>query len=153
MKEYDYGATLCEKLEKNYDGIAVKIADKATLGLPDILFVSKGQATFIETKIGKRFSLVDDIIEINPWLCINDLRQYEHCRKLSRHAMVLYAIYYPEIKFTVVMSVSILSNYRPKENEPIHFIDNTGPHMEKGHGLGIIGSYIAEYRSKVNDIL
>lgn len=139
MKEASYGATLKAKLVSQ-GGICVKIADSSTLGLPDSWYANEGMVTFIETKIGEKHEIRPDGFLVRPWLCVNDMGQFEHCKRISKHALVLYAAYYPEIRWSWVLSIKHLEEFR----SGCGIIE--GPFFVKGHGVEVVQSYIKDYR-------
>lgn len=138
MKESGYGAQLARKIEVQLGGKVVKLADRSSLGRPDNLWLKNGIATFIETKIGSHHD--DDCCY--PWKEINDLRQFEVCRNFSRHSLVIYAIYYPNMKKSAILEVNFLATYRvgigggPK---PYHT-------WTDGHGIETINELAQEDR-------
>lgn len=135
MKETSYGGTLKAKLKTELHCYAIKISDNATLGLPDSVFLIKeSKAFFIETKIGKELYGANLGIGCVPWDSINDLRQFEVCRSINNHALVLYAIYFPKERYTAVFNVTELQNIRFSPSTMI----GIGDHLAKGHGVDLI---------------
>lgn len=137
MKEASYGAVLALKIEKEIGGRVIKISDRSTLGLPDNLHIKGGFATFIETKIGQSVSISGNGYSVQPWKCINDLRQFEVCRSLAKNAWVLYAIYYPKVKMTAVLPVVYMNDFRPSENGEYPSLIE-GHNFRTGHGIDMI---------------
>lgn len=145
MKEAGYGTQLSHKIEKQLGGKVTKLSDRAGLGRPDYQWLKNGISTFIETKIGKCYEL--GTTGISEWICypwkeINDIRQFEVCKTFSKHALVLYAIYYPKIKWSLVLDIEELSEYR------IALGGQPKPcfKLKPGHGIEAIKSYSQEDR-------
>lgn len=135
MKETSYGGTLKAKLKAELKCYAIKISDNATLGLPDSVFLIRdSKAFFIETKIGKELYGAGLGIACIPWDSINDLRQFEVCQAIGKHALVIYAIYYPVERYTAVFTTDELQNIRPSPKQMI----GIGGHLAKGHGIDLI---------------
>lgn len=145
MKEATYNSTLASKIEKEIGGKVYKISDQSTLGMPDSVHLLDGIATFIECKIGK--TKTSDYVE--PLESINDLRQFEVCRRISLNSLVLYAIYYPEIKSTAVIPVRVLHAMKSSAYK-MAFI---GQHLTRGHGIDLVAKYMKENREHVTDQL
>lgn len=132
MKENAYGGTLKDKLVKDAGGQVYKISDQATLGLPDYGHIQGGFTTYIECKIGTMHEYTPTGVRIWPRRSINDLRQFEVCRRIGKEALVLYAIYFPKIKMTCVLRVEEMNDYK-KEDELLE-----GAQFRKGHGTDMI---------------
>lgn len=141
MKEASYNSTLASKLEKEVGGQVIKLSDKATLGLPDSMHVMDGIVTFIECKLGR-----DSNQYVHPWKSINDLRQYETCKRLSKNALVLYAIYYPKTKMSAVLSIADLEILRPHKECAIF----KGDGLVNGHGVDLIFRKITDWREQIS---
>lgn len=143
MKENVYGGALKEKLVKHIGGQVYKISDQATLGLPDYAHVNSGFTTYIECKIGVKFTIVDKRYVVKPWKQINDIRQFEVCKRISKEALVLYAMYWPQIRMSVVISLDELLSYKPD----LEMME--GDHLKAGHGIEMIAKYEEVYRYKL----
>jgi hypothetical protein len=134
MKESSYWGSLRQKLVEEVGGKCIKIADVATLGLPDSIHIHTGIATFIETKIGD-----EKATPVHPWFILkHDVRQFEVCKRIALNALVLYVIYYPEIRMTAV--------FQPAHLEPIL---DTGPSLVRGHGISAIKKEMEQYRRMI----
>lgn len=134
MRESGYGGTLANKVEKMIGGQVRKIADSASLGLPDNMHIHHGRITFWETKMIEYKDVTKETGKymVQPWHVVNDLRQFEICRLMSKHAMVLYAAYCPELQMSWVLEVNMLNDYRRGS-----YIEE-GMFFKKGHGVDII---------------
>ena len=137
MKESSYGSQLKAKLVTEVGGLMWKISDRSTLGLPDNIHVNKGFATFIETK---EFSTSGTIT--NPFDYIDDLRQFEVCRRIGKVSLVLYAMYFSEQRKTLIMSPDELQAYRVKATNLPEF---QKVYVVRGHGVDIIKLRMEEY--------
>lgn len=138
MKENAYGGIMKDKLVKEAGGQIYKISDQATLGLPDYGHIQGGFTTYIECKIGTMFETGPFGFRVYPRRSVNDIRQFEVCRRIGKEALVLYAIYYPKIKMTCVMTVEMMATY--DKEEPLI----EGHQFRKGHGIEMI---VAEERT------
>src|SRR6185312_5032005 len=108
MKESSYYGTMKSKLIKEIGGKIIKIADRATLGIPDSMHVGLGIVSYIETKIYN----IHNQDSIVPWEVIKkDIRQYEMCKEIRKYALVLYVIYCPNIKMTAVLDVNTIAEH------------------------------------------
>ncbi len=141
MKEAAYNSTLASKIEKEIGGKVYKISDQSTLGLPDSLHIMDGLASFIECKIGK----CNQTNWVEPLKAIKDIRQYEVCRQISKNALVLYAIYYPEIRAAAVIPIDILHRMKNSEEQRLFF----GQYLTQGHGVDLIAEFLKGYREDV----
>jgi hypothetical protein len=136
MKEISYGNTLRDKIRKELGGTFIKIADRATLGLPDYFYLNKGFAAIVETKQSD-----DKIWPLDPWDSINDLRQYENIKRLSKHVLSIYAIYYWKLKMSAIVTVpdlEMFKSFRPT-------LLGEGMFITKGHGLNLFKKRWNEY--------
>jgi hypothetical protein len=148
MKESTFSGLLASKLRKEIGGKIIKISDKVMLGLPDNMHIKHSFVTFYETKIGTGA----DETCCFPWEAINDIRQYEVCKRISRYALVLYVIYYPDIKMTAVLSTTQLSTFRvDKDKDSIPLFK--GPYFSKGHGVESIRHLMERSRSEHENII
>jgi hypothetical protein len=140
MKETAYGAVLGSKIKREIGGQVFKISDNATLGLPDNMHIRRGLITYIETKIG---NMHEDLTYkfCYPWDSVNDLRQYEVCKKIRNDALLLWIIYYPSFKYTAVLDIDELDIMRSDKGGP-KFVLTEGLNLVKGHGLGAINRYM-----------
>lgn len=108
---------LSSDIEKRIGGKMIKIADKATLGLPDSVHVKNGICTWIETKIGSGEEIINGSVYAQPWKCAEkDLRQFEVCKSISKHSLVLYSIYYPSTKISAVLDIRLMEIFRDNPN-------------------------------------
>ena len=139
MKEATYGATLSTKLVKVFGGKIEKLSDRVGLGRPDYLWILDRKASFFETKIGKHYGYgVDGTPQCYPWKEVNDLRQFEVCKQWSRHAPLIYAIYYPDLKMSAILPLIELESFRTGiGSERIPCIQ--GIRFVKGHGAEVLG--------------
>lgn len=132
MKEATYTAALARDIEKEIGGKIIKISDRSTLGLPDLMHIKDGIITYIETKIGSGAEIINEIVYTQPWKSVlKDLRQFEVCKSISKHALVLYSIYYPEIKTTAIISIEMLESFRKRPGG--HFINQN--YVITGRGI------------------
>ena len=158
MREASFNSIFAHKLEKEMGGKVIKISDKVTLGLPDSMHLFQGITTFFEVKIGTISSIevVGDRLYCRPWAMIKDLRQFEMCKSLGKHATVLYVIYWPNVRMTAVLPVETLELYRPSRDSQI---DKKGllliksPNFLEGHGVDIYKNIWNERRKKLYDQL
>lgn len=141
MKEAAYNSTLASKIEKEIGGKVYKISDQSTLGLPDSIHIMNGFASFIECKIGK----CSQANWVEPLKVIRDIRQYEVCRQISKNALVLYAIYYPEIRSTAVIPIEIIHDMKNSEEKRLFF----GQYLTRGHGIDLIAKFLKGYQENV----
>jgi len=135
MKEASYNALMTAVLLQAYGGKAIKIFNPTMLGLPDTAHFKDGIISFIEVKMGEPRSVVRNkgILMCRPWDAVNDRRQFEVCRSLSKFATMVYMIYYSHIRYTAVLPMPIMEI----------FMDSTsllkeGNHFVKGHGIGVL---------------
>jgi hypothetical protein len=149
MKETAYWSQLRNKLVKATGGLTYKMADSSSLGRPDSFHIKDGIITVIETKIGKNFHHTETVGPLCfPWKEVNDRRQFEVCKEMSREGLVLYAIYYPKIKYTAVLEVNYLNEFRMglgADPKPLE----VGPNFVAGHGIELIVDHIKQNRRKV----
>jgi hypothetical protein len=146
MKEAYYLAVLSLDIEKEIGGKVTKIADKSTLGLPDSIHCHRGLATFIETKISEGRLDPQGKFRVQPWRAVKkDVRQFEVCRDLSKNALVLYAIYYPDMKMSAILTIPQLVELRGKEDFWLNDPHILGP----GRGLSQIKHHQEVYRREV----
>lgn len=146
MRESSYYGTMRTKLVREVGGKVIKISDKATLGLPDSMHIRNGVVTYIETKI---FDLKNQRF-FAPWDVIKKyVRQFEMCREIRKHALVLYVIYCPHVKMTAVLDVNMIKNDFYK-NEAILL---EGSHFVSGHGIELIVQEIDDWRIYVREHL
>jgi hypothetical protein len=126
MLESAYGSQLAEDIEKNIGGKVQKVHDNVMLGLPDYSHILNSVVTYIETKIGEQYEIVDGVTFVQPWKIVKkDIRQYEVCRAISKHALVVYAFYWPELKKSLILRMDQLSQLRPKPgNDEIPWLSN-----------------------------
>lgn len=150
MKEFSYNSILTGKLLAENGGRVIKIADKATLGLPDSLYVKDSIATFIECKMGHTSSLIlrDGKVHVRLWDCINDRRQFEVCRLLSKNATVLYCIYWSRACISAVVPLEILELFRDNRN-----LLREGKYLALGHGSERVIRIIEERRKRLYERL
>ena len=135
MIESSYGSQLADKIEKEIGGKVIKRADKSTLGLADYDHIHNGIITFIETKHNK------DVIDryVYPWNEVTKMttgiRQYEVIKRMSTHALCIYAIYYSKIKMSCVLTAAMMAEFRDGRGL------GTGLYLRKGHGIDLIKEY------------
>ena len=156
MKESPHNSKLSDEIEQKIGGKVIKISDKVTLGLPDSLHYADSLVTFYEVKIGARNYVRDGVdfnLECEPWRSVNDRRQYETCRNMSKNALVLYVIYYPDYEMTAVIPMDMLERYDPVRSKSLHKWLVEGPYFVKGHGVDRIAELIDERRKQVYDRL
>lgn len=113
MKEASYYSELSDDVVRRVGGKMIKISDRSTLGLPDSMHVVNGIVTYVETKIGEGVQEINGFDYVQPWKFVKkDMRQYEVCRSISKHALVLYAVYYPSERISCVMKISDIEPLR-----------------------------------------
>jgi hypothetical protein len=141
MKENVFGPQLVDKVRHEMGGEVIKIADRSTFGLPDYMHVNDDIVTFIETKIGepKFVQTFANGIACAPWSVVNDLRQYEVCRRLARCAIVLYVIYWPHVRMSAVIDVDLFEQYRYEKSQPPIWLEKREEYcglavFDYGHG-------------------
>lgn len=149
MNESSYGSQLTSKIEKQLGGKIEKLSDRTGLGRPDYLWIKHGIGIFIETKIGKYFEYDANQKICYPWKEVNDLRQFEVCKRWSKHALVLYAIYYPKIKSSAILHLDELEGFRV----PLGGQAKPCLQLISGHGILEIQKYAQEDRKFVYDRL
>jgi len=134
MKESSYVSTFSSKLEDEEGGKVLKIADKATLGLPDSCHIRNGIITYFETKVSDDYQIIDNVIYVQPWKIVKkDLRQFEVCKIISRYALVVYCIYWFNLKKSVVLTISQLACLRSEKDQPFQYLYPS--RLEDGHGV------------------
>jgi hypothetical protein len=143
MRESSYGGTLRQKIQEEIGGKVIKIADKVTLGLPDYMHIQDGIVTFIECKMGERFEVSKSGWITKPWDVVNDLRQFEVLRQLSKYALVLYVAYYAEVQSHWMMTVAQLRVFKTGGNCI----------LKKGHGTDTLRHYLNVNEEKICDRL
>jgi hypothetical protein len=149
MREASYNSTLATEIEEEIGGRVIKLSDRATLGLPDSLHILDSIVTFIEIKIGEKVFEVDGQIEVEPWKAINDLRQYEVCRAISKYATMIYMIYYPTVKMTAVLPIQVLGLYNPLQCSPAAIRLREEPYLVNGHGVETLQLYLRQRRNEI----
>src|ERR1035437_6753263 len=113
MNEASYYSMLAHDIESKIGGKITKLADKSTLGLPDSIHVKDSIVTWIETKIGIGAEIISSLIYTRPWNVVKkDLRQFEVCKRMSKHSLVLYAIYYPIARVSAIVTINQLEALR-----------------------------------------
>ena len=156
MRENYFNATFAGKIEREIGGIVTKISDRSTLGLPDSHHAYAGVVTFFEVKINEAKDAVqlhDGVMSCRPWDAINDLRQYEVCKRLSRCATVLYVIYHPAACTTALIPLETLALYNRKRNDnPLIWLPK-GPFFTDGYGIEIFNRIRLERRKELYDKL
>ena len=151
MRESSYNATLNAELESELGGRSIKLAEKVNLGIPDTLHIYKGFITFIEVKIGEDWRMEGELHVVKPWDSVNDLRQFEVSRNLSKHCLVMYVIYYPEIQMTAVLPFPIMDYFSPLRGTAASIELYEGSDFVRGHGIQRIIELIQDKRSKSVD--
>lgn len=147
MKESSYYGTMRTKLVHEIGGKVIKISDKATLGLPDSMHIGEGVVSYIETKI---HDLKDQNYFI-PWSVIKKyVRQFEMCKEIRKHALVLYVIYCPYVKMTAVLDVKTIEEHFYR-NE--HILIRSSTSFVNGHGIELISENIMNWRNHVREHL
>ena len=154
MKEASYLSSISSDIEKQIGGKVIKISDRSTLGLPDSMHIRDGIVTYIETKIDEHFEIYGGIIHVQPWKAVKkDLRQFEICRSISRHSLVVYMIYYPAIKRTAVLSVDLLVQFRPSsDDEDLKYL-SLPKHLVKGKGVQRLSEIMGSNRKEILHVL
>jgi hypothetical protein len=147
MNEAAYVSTISSKIEEELGGKIFKLADRATLGLPDSFHIFKGLTTFLEFKISTFYATKPTHQQVYPWRTIKkDLRQFEVCRQMSKHTLVLYMIYYFEIKYTAVLSINEILALKPAdEYAPIPWTAEKSS-VRFGHGIPQLKEKLESYR-------
>ena len=156
MKEAYYNASFSARIMNLVGGRVIKLSDRVTLGLPDSIHIFGGLSTFFEVKIDESVhavSMFQDKLSCQPWEAVNDLRQYEVCRKISQCALVLYVIYYPRAHMTAVIPLHILEHYNRKHDETCLFWLQRGPYINTGHGEDLYQRILNERREYLYEVL
>lgn len=153
MKEATFLSMLSHDLEVDIGGKVVKISDKATLGLPDSMYLNKGFVTYIETKIGDVYKVIDNVVYVKPWDSIKkDLRQFEVCRMMAKNSLVVFIIHYPKVKKTLVLT---LNDIKTLQQYPDSTCNSTNS-LKEGRGLEklkiVMGQYQKEMYEKYKSI-
>ncbi len=142
MRESSYYGTMKKKLVQEIGGMILKISDRATLGLPDSSHVRHGVVVYLETKIYD----IHNQNYIIPWNVIKkDVRQFEKCREIRKHTLVLYVIYCPNIKMTAVLDVNTV--YEKFYRNEVVLLE--GPDFVHGHGIEVMKKKINEWSAHV----
>lgn len=150
MKEASYLSSLSTDIEKEIGGKVIKISDRSTLGLPDSMHVVDGIVTYIESKIGEDHDTVDGIDYVQPWKSVKkDIRQYEVCREISRHALVVYAIYWPELRKSAIIPMEQLAQFRPSPDGELPWLCNKNILMP-GRGLDQLKRLMFSHRKNIH---
>jgi len=145
MKESYFVSKLSIDLERDVGGRVYKISDKSTLGLPDSMHLKDGIITFIETKISYDQECVDNVIYVAPWKSVKkDIRQFEVCKEISKNALVLYCIHYPQVNRTAVLSIPLVEQFRGLDRWL-----NTQMYLRPGNGLEQIKMFMIENKEKI----
>lgn len=148
MLESTYLATFSSELEIAEGGRVYKIADKATLGLPDSFHVRNSIITYFEAKIASEYELIDGNYFVKPWKRIReDLRQFEVCRSMSRFALVVYCIYWPDIRMSAILTIDQISQLRTALNEDLKCLHPMW--LEPGHGVKRIRQLMDKNREEI----
>jgi hypothetical protein len=151
MLESTFGGALMSDIERKMGGKAFKISDRSTLGLPDYIHLFTGIGTYIETKIGTEYTLSEGFHYIQPWKVIKkDIRQYEVCKLISKNTLVLYAIYYPEIRKTAILTLDNIQQLRP--DNPLASIPwlNSADILQVGYGSNRVIQLMINHRKEVH---
>jgi hypothetical protein len=151
MKESSYLSALSLDIEKQIGGKVIKTSDRSTLGLPDSTHILDGIVTYIEAKIGDKVEFdLDGVPYVQPWRTVKkDLRQYEVCKSMAKHASVVYAIYYPEIKKSAIITVEVLAQFRPVEGETTLPYLCSEEVLCSGRGIKQLKQVMARHRKEV----
>ena len=156
MRENYFNANFARKIEKEIGGVVIKTSDRTTLGLPDSYHAYSGVVTFFEVKINEAknaIQIVDGVPSCKPWDAVNDLRQYEVCKRLSRCATVLYVIYHPAACTTALIPLDLLALYNRKRNDNSRIWLPMGPYMADGYGIEIFNRIRLEERKELYERL
>jgi len=152
MREAYVNSRIADDIEEEIGGRCIKLSDKVSLGLPDTLHIKDGIITFIEFKIGDKHETINNIVSVKPWDSVNDIRQYEICRSLAKNCLVLYMIYYKEIKMTAILPVEILNLYNPRYASPAITLDGN-KYLVNGYGIEKLKEMMQENRRKIREKL
>jgi hypothetical protein len=148
MKEASYNAMMSSTLAHTYGGKVLKLADRATLGLPDTIHYKDSVMTWLEVKIGKPSSVLHQK-NYREWFCrpsdcVNDLRQYEHCRAIGKSANLIWVIYWPHIRMTSVVTQDMMELFwRTK------YLLKEGRNFTSGHGIQLIINILEQKRKEL----
>jgi len=145
MKESYYLSKLSGDLEKDLHCKIYKISDRSTLGLPDSMILKDGIVTFIETKVAYDEDYLDKVLYVAPWKTVKkDIRQFEVCKEMSKNALVLYCIHYPQVNHTTVLTMNMVEQFRGLDkwlNNPMY--------LRPGNGLEQIKMFMIENKEKM----
>jgi len=156
VRENYFNANFSNRLEKEIGGVVIKSSDRTTLGLPDSYHAFKGVVTFFEVKINEAKNAVqlhDGVMSCQPWDAINDLRQYEVCKRLARCATVLYVIYHPIACTTALIPLDLLAKYNRKRNDDHLIWLPKGPYFVDGYGIEVFNRIRLEKRKELYEQL
>lgn len=151
MKEAAYLSQFSNDIEKELGGKVIKTADKSTLGLPDSGWIKDGIIVYIEAKIDTQTECDSEgKIYVQPWRAIEkDIRQYEVCRSIAKHACVVFAIYYPSVKMSAILPVETLTQFKPSSSGKLPYLCDDR-FLSKGRGLRQIKRIVDEHRKEVH---
>ncbi len=151
----NFNSTFNKELQEEYGGRSIKLAEKVNLGIPDTLHICGGILTFIEIKISDSLPIVrDGKISVKPWDSINDIRQYEVARNLSRQCLTLYVIYYSEIQMAAVLTMKELSFFdQNKLGDRASIELEEGDNLVKGHGIERVIELMKEQKRSIYERL
>lgn len=156
MRENYFNATFSNRVKQEIGGTVIKSSDRTTLGLPDSYHAFSGVVTFFEIKINEAKDAIqihDGVPSCQPWDAVNDLRQYEVCKRLARCATVLYIIYHPVACTTALIPLDLLALYNRKRNDnPLIWLPK-GPYLVDGHGVETFNRIRLEKRKELYDRL
>lgn len=151
MKEATYTSALSDAIEKNLGGKVLKISDRSTLGLPDLVHIKDGIVAYVETKILDKYEISDNVVYVQPWrVAEKDLRQYEVCRGISKHALVVYAAYIPAAEMSLVIPVTVLQDHFKKT--PTNWLTSE-IYLHTGKGLHQYRNFYYQYRRNIHAAL
>jgi hypothetical protein len=153
MKESSYLAALSREIEIYVGGKVIKRHDASTLGLPDSEHVMDGIVVYLEAKIDNGNLIVEDNqLYAQPWNIVKKYRrQFEVCKLLSQHALVLYCIYYARYRFSAILTIEELCQLQPKENGSTPYLHPN--RLNSGHGIKEVKAFIETNRRSVYERL
>ena len=148
MKESSFNHDLAIRIQEEIGGRVRKISDKVALGLPDTEHVKDSIVSYFEVKLYKHF-MEKNVIQ--PWKAVNDIRQFEVCKRMSKSSLVFYVIYCPKVKMTAVLHLSEMETFRPVTGVYTHL--NEGFSFMRGFGIERIKWLMTQNRKEIYEKL
>jgi len=156
MREASYNSLFASKLERDIGGEVQKISDRSSLGLPDSFHYMGGIVTFFEVKVvnaTNAISLYQGKMACKPWEAVNDIRQFEVCRRMNKNATVLYVIYYTASRTSAVIPLELLEKYNRKRHADCLYYLQKGQYFVDGHGVDAFHRILLDKKKEIYDRL